>query len=62
MPVDLAPSRVSADKLMASGNSAYLLSQLTIERQQRRISELEANTRTLEMEMVTWRTRFTSTQ
>ena len=62
MPMELVLSRASEEKLLASGNSAYLRSQLTIERQQRRINDLEAQIRALEMDVVMWRTRFTNTQ
>ena len=55
-------SRVSEEQLLASGNSTYLQSQLTIERQRRKISELEVQIRAQEMDIVMWRTRFTNTQ
>jgi hypothetical protein len=55
-------SRTSEENLLASGNTTYLWSQLTIERQQRKIGELENQIRSLEMDVVMWRTRFTSTQ
>ena len=62
MPMELILSRASEEQLMASGNSAYLRSQLTVERQQRKINDLETQIRALEMDMVMWRTRFTNTQ
>jgi hypothetical protein len=62
MPMELILSRASEEQLMASGNSTYLRSQLTVERQQRKINDLETQIRALEMDMVMWRTRFTNTQ
>ena len=60
-PMDVL-SRASEENLLDSGNSIYLRSQLTIERQQRKISEQENQIRSLEMDVVMWRTRFTNTQ
>lgn len=61
-PMEQLLSRVSEEQLLASGNSTYLQSQLTIERQRRKISELEVQIRAQEMDIVMWRTRFTNTQ
>jgi hypothetical protein len=61
-PIELLLSRVSDKQLLASGNSAYLQAQLTIERQRRRISEMEIQIRAHEMDVMTWKTRFTNTQ
>jgi hypothetical protein len=61
-PLELRLSRVSEEELLASGNSAYLQSQLTVERQRRKIGELENQVRVLEMDIMMWKTRFTSAQ
>lgn len=61
-PAELFLSRVSEEQLLASGNSTYLQAQLVIERQRRKISELEMQIRAQEMEIVTWKARFTNTQ
>jgi hypothetical protein len=61
-PLDLQISRVSEDQLMASGNTVYLQSQLLIERQRRKIDELESQIRMLELDIIMWKTRYTSTQ
>lgn len=60
--MELLLSHVSEEKLLASGNSAYLQSQLTIERQRRKIDDLEIQIRAQEMDIVMWKTRFTNTQ
>ena len=56
-PLELRISRVSTDQLLSSGNSAYLQSQLLVERQQWRIGELENQIQGLEKELVEWKTR-----
>lgn len=56
-PLELRISRVSADQLLSSSNSAYLQLQLLVERQQRRIGELENQIQGLEKELVEWKTR-----
>ena len=63
-PLELQLSRVSEEQLVASGNSAHtnVHAQLTIECQQRRISKMEYQIRGLEVDIVMWRTRFTSAQ
>ena len=61
-PLDLQISRVSEDQLMASGNTVYLQSQLLIECQRRKIDELESQIRMLELDIMMWKTRYTSTQ
>jgi len=60
--VELVLSHVSEEQLLASGNSAYLQSQLTIERQRRKISDLEIQIQAQEMDILMWKTRFTNTQ
>jgi hypothetical protein len=61
-PMELLLSHVSEEKLLASGNSAYLQSQLTIEHQRRKIDDLEIQIRAQEMDIVMWETRFMNTQ
>jgi hypothetical protein len=61
-PLELRLSRVSADQLLSSGNSAYLQAQLIIERQQRRIGEMENQIRGLDKELVEWKTRGTTAE
>lgn len=61
-PLELRLSRATEEQLMASGNTVYLQSQLVIERQRRKIMELENHIRTLELDVVIWKTRHTSTQ
>ena len=56
-PLELRLSRISGDQLISSGNSAYLHVQLIIERQQRRIGEMENQKRELEKELIEWKTR-----
>lgn len=61
-PLELQLSRVSDEQLLASGNSAHLQAQLTIERQRRKIGEMENQIHALEMDAMMWKTRFTSAQ
>jgi hypothetical protein len=61
-PLELRLSRISADQLLSSGNSAYLQSQLVIERQQRKILEMENQIRVLEKDLVEWKTRGASAE
>ena len=61
-PMELRLSRASDEQLLASGNAAYLQSQLIVECQRRKIGELEIQIRTLEMDNMMWKTQFTSTQ
>ena len=56
-PLEIRISRVSADQLLSSSNSAYLQLQLLVERQQRRIGELENQIQGLEKELVEWKAR-----
>ena len=61
-PLELQLSRVSDEQLLASGNSAHLQAQLVIERQRRKIGELEIQVRGLELDVTMWKTRYTSAQ
>jgi hypothetical protein len=61
-PLELQLSRMSDEQLLASGNAAYLQSQLVVERQRQKISELENHNRLLEVDLVMWKARFTSIQ
>ncbi len=61
-PLDLQLSRASEDQLLASGNVAHLQSQLVVERQRRKIGEMENRIRLLETDLVMWKTRCTSIQ
>jgi len=61
-PLELRLSRATDEQLMASGNTVYLQSQLVIECQRWKIMELENQIRTLELDVVIWKTRHTSTQ
>jgi hypothetical protein len=60
--MELRFSQISADQLLSSGNSAYLQAQLVIERQQRRIGEMDNQIRGLEKELVEWKTRGTTAE
>lgn len=44
------------------GNTAYLQAQLLVERQQRKIADLERQIHDQQMDIVTWKTRFINTQ
>jgi len=61
-PVELQPSCVSEDQLMANGNAAHLQSQIVIEHQRQKISDMENQIWVLEMDIVIWKTQFTSVQ
>ena len=60
--LELRLSRVSEQQLLASGNAAYLQSQIVIERQRRKINEMENQIRIQEMDLVMWKTRFATAQ
>jgi hypothetical protein len=61
-PLELQLSRIPGDQLLSSGNSAYLHSQLLVERQQRKIGEMETQIRELEKELIEWRARGTTAE
>ena len=61
-PLELQLGRISEEQLLASGNAVYLRSQLVLERQRRKITELENHIQMLETQVVIWKTRHTSTQ
>ncbi len=61
-PLELRVGHASEEQLLASGNAVYLQSQLIIERQRRKITEMENQIRMLEMDVVIWKTRHTSMQ
>jgi len=54
--------RTPEEQSLASGNTAYLQAQVVVERQKRKIGEMENQIRTLEMDNVMWRTRFMGAQ
>jgi len=60
--LDLWLSCVSDEELLASGNTAYLQSQLVVERQQWKIGKMDNQIRGLETEVTMWKTQFMSTQ
>ena len=60
--LELRLSCVSEQQLLASGNAAYLQSQIVIERQRRKINEMENQIRIQEMDLVMWKTRFATAQ
>ncbi len=47
---------------MANGNAAHLQSQIVIEHQRQKIGNMENQIRVLEMDIVIWKTQFTSVQ
>jgi len=61
-PLELRVGHASEEQLLASGNAVYLQSQLIIERQRRKITEMENQIRMLEMDVVIWKTQHTSMQ
>jgi hypothetical protein len=61
-PLEHRLGNTSEDQFLASGNTAYLQSQLVVERQRQKITEMENQIRMLEIELVVWKTRFTSAQ
>jgi hypothetical protein len=62
--MELRP-RVSEEQLMANvanGSAAHLQSQMVIEHQRQKIGDMETQIWVLEMEIVMWKTRFTTAQ
>jgi hypothetical protein len=60
--VDLGLGHASDEQLVASGNATYLQAQLALERQKNKITEMENQNQALEMDIVTWKTRFMGAQ
>jgi hypothetical protein len=60
--MELWPHHVSEEQMMANASAAHLQSQMVIERQRWKIGNMETQIRVLEMDIVMWKTRFTSAQ
>lgn len=61
-PMEVRLRRTPEEQSLASVNTAYLQAQLVVERQIRKIAEMENQIRTLEMDNATLRIRFMDAQ
>ena len=61
-PLELRLSRPPEEHMPISSNATNIQYQLVVERQRRKISDMETHIRALEMDIVIWKTRFTTAQ
>lgn len=61
-PFELQRNRLPDEQRLAAGNAPFLQSQLILERQKQKINEMENHIRVLEIDVMTWKARFTTAQ
>ena len=59
-PFELCINRISEEQFLASRNTPYLQAQLVVECQKQKIVEMKNHIQMLDMNVVMWKTRFTT--